>query len=328
MAWLYWRFTGHLGSAIVAALVMLVLGFLLSAVGGYLVGLVGGSNQPVSGLTLSALILAALLMVAFGVTGLAGVGAVLGVAAVVCCAICVSGSLIQDLKVGRHAGRHPPQDGVGRDHRHHHHLLRAGLPHALAAHRQHQAGRHRHRRPRPVGAPGRADGPAGPGDRGRRDALGADPVRDVFLGGPHPHARAVAHPDRGRHVPALRDHRRHLRGRLPQGHRRPPGPAARPAGRELRQLRLAGRLRADRRRIADRRAVRRAGAPLRRLHLADPDPLRRRPVRLGGRPGRGLDLAAGPGRHRLAAGGPAPAAGPARRPRRPSPPREQGGNHP
>ncbi len=107
MAWLYWRFTGHVGSAVVAALVMLVLGFLLSAVGGYLVGLVGGSNQPVSGLTLSALILAALLMVAFGVTGLAGVGAVLGVAAVVCCAICVSGSLIQDLKVGVMLGGTP-----------------------------------------------------------------------------------------------------------------------------------------------------------------------------------------------------------------------------
>ncbi len=107
MAWLYWRFTGHLGSAVVAALVMLVLGFLLSAVGGYLVGLVGGSNQPVSGLTLSALILAALLMVAFGVTGLSGVGAVLGVAAVVCCAICLSGSLIQDLKVGHLLGGTP-----------------------------------------------------------------------------------------------------------------------------------------------------------------------------------------------------------------------------
>jgi putative OPT family oligopeptide transporter len=107
MAWLYWRFTGHLGSALLAALIMLALGFLLSAVGGYLVGLVGGSNQPVSGLTLSALLLTALLMVAFGLTGLDGVGAVLGVAAVVCCAICVSGSLIQDLKVGHLLGGTP-----------------------------------------------------------------------------------------------------------------------------------------------------------------------------------------------------------------------------
>lgn len=107
LVWLYWRFTQNLLAALVAAAVMLVLGFLLSAVGGYLVGLVGGSNQPVSGLTLSALVLAALLMVAFGVTGLQGVGAVLGVAAIVCCAICVSGSLIQDLKVGHLLGGTP-----------------------------------------------------------------------------------------------------------------------------------------------------------------------------------------------------------------------------
>jgi putative OPT family oligopeptide transporter len=107
MTWIYWNFTHNLLGAVVAAVVMLVLGFLLSAVGGYLVGLVGGSNQPVSGLTLSALILAALLMVAFGVTGLQGVGAVLGVSAVVCCAICVSGSLIQDLKVGHLLGGTP-----------------------------------------------------------------------------------------------------------------------------------------------------------------------------------------------------------------------------
>ena len=107
MTWIYWNFTHNLIGAVVAAVVMLVLGFLLSAVGGYLVGLMGGSNQPVSGLTLSALILAALLMVAFGVTGLQGVGAVLGVSAVVCCAICVSGSLIQDLKVGHLLGGTP-----------------------------------------------------------------------------------------------------------------------------------------------------------------------------------------------------------------------------
>ena len=107
MTWIYWNFTHNLIGAVVAAAVMLVLGFLLSAVGGYLVGLVGGSNQPVSGLTLSALILAALLMVAFGVVGLQGVGAVLGVSAVVCCAICVSGSLIQDLKVGHLLGGTP-----------------------------------------------------------------------------------------------------------------------------------------------------------------------------------------------------------------------------
>jgi putative OPT family oligopeptide transporter len=104
---IYHHFSGSVVGAVVAAVVMMATGFLFSAVGGYLVGLVGGSNQPVSGLALSTLIVAALLMVGFGVTGLAGVGAVLGVAAVVCCACCVSGSLIQDLKVGQILGGTP-----------------------------------------------------------------------------------------------------------------------------------------------------------------------------------------------------------------------------
>lgn len=104
---IYFYFTGSWGAALVAAAVMSVTGFLLSAVGGYLTGLVGGTNQPVSGLTLSALVLAALVMLAIGVKGAPGVLAVLGVASVVCCACCVSGSLIQDLKAGHLLGGTP-----------------------------------------------------------------------------------------------------------------------------------------------------------------------------------------------------------------------------
>jgi len=107
VAFIYYHFSGSVMGTLVAAILMMVTGFLFSAVGGYLVGLVGSSNQPVSGLALSTLILSALLMVGFGVTGLAGVAAVLGVAAVVCSAICVSGSLIQDLKVGHILGGTP-----------------------------------------------------------------------------------------------------------------------------------------------------------------------------------------------------------------------------
>lgn len=107
MSLLYYYFSQSVTGAIVSAVVMLVMGFLLSAVGGWLVGLVGGSNQPVSGLTLSTLVIAALLMVAFGVTGLRGVGAVLGVAAVVACATSMAGDMIQDLKVGHLLGGTP-----------------------------------------------------------------------------------------------------------------------------------------------------------------------------------------------------------------------------
>jgi putative OPT family oligopeptide transporter len=104
---IYHNFTGSWTAAAAATALMGAAGFLLSAAGGYLVGLVGSSNQPLSGLTLSALILAALLMGALGVAGPAGVAAVLGVAAVVAVAVSVSGSMIQDLKAGHLLGGTP-----------------------------------------------------------------------------------------------------------------------------------------------------------------------------------------------------------------------------
>jgi putative OPT family oligopeptide transporter len=107
ITFIYYHFASSWRAAILAAVIMTVSGFFLSAVGGYLVGLVGSSNQPVSGLTLAALFIAAILMVAIGVKGLGGVAAVLGVASVVCCACCVSGSLIQDLKAGYLLGGTP-----------------------------------------------------------------------------------------------------------------------------------------------------------------------------------------------------------------------------
>ncbi len=107
MTLLYWFFTRNIGGALMAAVVMSITGFLFAAVGGYLVGLIGGSNQPISGLALSTLIVAALLMVAIGVKGGGGVAAVLGVAAVVCCVSAMAGDMIQDLKVGQLLGGTP-----------------------------------------------------------------------------------------------------------------------------------------------------------------------------------------------------------------------------
>lgn len=104
---IYYSFTGAFFPALLTALLMGGAGFLLCAVGGYLAGLVGVSNQPLSGLTLTALVLTALLLLALGVTGAAGAAAVLGVAAVVAVAISVSGSLIQDLKAGHLLGGTP-----------------------------------------------------------------------------------------------------------------------------------------------------------------------------------------------------------------------------
>ena len=102
-----------LTGAVVAAVVMIVLGFFFAAVSGNLVGMIGSSNNPVSGLTLCTLVVAALLMVALGVSGTGGVAAVLGVAAVVCVSSAVAGEMLQDLKVGHILGGTPSKMQIG-----------------------------------------------------------------------------------------------------------------------------------------------------------------------------------------------------------------------
>ena len=122
MIGLYYFFLGRAGNlsnskvisgAVVAALVMIVLGFFFAAVSGNLVGMIGSSNNPVSGLTLCTLVVAALLMVALGVAGAGGVTAVLGIAAVVCVSSAVAGEMLQDLKVGYILGGTPAKMEVG-----------------------------------------------------------------------------------------------------------------------------------------------------------------------------------------------------------------------
>ena len=121
MVGLYYYFIGGgnlagstvITAAIVAALVMVVLGFFFAAVSGNLVGMIGSSNNPISGLTLCTLVIAALLMVALGVSGASGVAAVLGVAAVVCVSSAVAGEMLQDLKVGHILGGTPAKMQVG-----------------------------------------------------------------------------------------------------------------------------------------------------------------------------------------------------------------------
>lgn len=107
VAFLIYHYCNSMGGAVVAAIIMTITAFLFAAVGGWIVGIVGNSNQPVSGLTLSALIIAALVMLAIGVKGMAGIAAVLTVAVVVCCSAGLAGDIIQDLKVGQLVGGTP-----------------------------------------------------------------------------------------------------------------------------------------------------------------------------------------------------------------------------
>jgi putative OPT family oligopeptide transporter len=104
---LYIGISGLVVAGFVAAVAMLILGFFFATVSGNLCGTIGSSNNPVSGLTLSTLIIAALLMVSLGVGGAGGVAAVLGVASVVCVSSAVAGELLQDFKAGYILGGTP-----------------------------------------------------------------------------------------------------------------------------------------------------------------------------------------------------------------------------
>jgi putative OPT family oligopeptide transporter len=107
MAALYVYLADSFAHGVIAAVVMIVIGFFFATVSGYLVGVIGSTNNPISGITLSTLIISALLLVALGATGTNGVLAVLGVATVVCVSSAVAGELLQDFKVGYILGGTP-----------------------------------------------------------------------------------------------------------------------------------------------------------------------------------------------------------------------------
>lgn len=109
----YFLFSTSILVAVVAATVMIILAFFFAAVSGYLVGIMGSSNNPISGLTLTALVITALIMVILGAQGHEGVAATLGVAAIVCVSAAVAGEMLQDLKAGHILGGTPWRMQVG-----------------------------------------------------------------------------------------------------------------------------------------------------------------------------------------------------------------------
>jgi putative OPT family oligopeptide transporter len=104
---LYYHLIGQWRLTLVAAASMLVMSFFFVAVASYIVGLVGSSNSPVSGMTICAVLATAGLLVLLGMTGPKGILATLGVAGVVCCATCSAGDISQDLKTGYLLGATP-----------------------------------------------------------------------------------------------------------------------------------------------------------------------------------------------------------------------------
>ncbi|MBU0518085.1 oligopeptide transporter, OPT family [bacterium] len=92
----------------VMAVFMLIAAALFSSVAGYMAGLVGSSNNPISGVTIATLLSTSLLLlVMMGAGNEFGPPAAILVGAVVCCAASISGDTLQDLKAGRLLGATP-----------------------------------------------------------------------------------------------------------------------------------------------------------------------------------------------------------------------------
>lgn len=91
------------------AVIMLIAGFIFSAVAAYMAGLVGSSNNPISGVTIATILSSALLLYILKVYGGANVGpsAAIFIGAVVCCAAAIGGDNLQDLKAGYILGATP-----------------------------------------------------------------------------------------------------------------------------------------------------------------------------------------------------------------------------
>jgi putative OPT family oligopeptide transporter len=97
--------------SVVLTVLMLGFGFLFSSVAGYMAGLVGSSNNPVSGVTMATVVVSSFLLLQLmgndGIAGRVGPAAVIYLAAFICTGACIAGDNLQDLKCGHIVGSTP-----------------------------------------------------------------------------------------------------------------------------------------------------------------------------------------------------------------------------
>lgn len=105
---LYHAIVGQAGVALAMAATMLAAGFVFSAVAAYMAGVVGSSNNPISGVTIATVLVSSLvLLLLVGPGGSGGPAAAVLIGSVVCCAAAMGGDNLQDLKTGQLVGSTP-----------------------------------------------------------------------------------------------------------------------------------------------------------------------------------------------------------------------------
>ena len=104
---LYLDILNDINISILLTLVMMVFGFLFSSVAAYMAGIVGSSNNPISGVTIATILFSSFLLLLLGKDSIAGASAAIMIGAVVCCAAAIGGDNLQDLKTGHILGATP-----------------------------------------------------------------------------------------------------------------------------------------------------------------------------------------------------------------------------
>ena len=95
------------------AVLIALFGFFFAAVSARMVGLVGSSNNPISGMTIATLVVATLILKETGAVGAAGMVAAIAIGSVVCIVAAIAGDTAQDLKTGHLLGATPCKQQIG-----------------------------------------------------------------------------------------------------------------------------------------------------------------------------------------------------------------------
>ena len=97
----------------IGAVIVVIFGFFFAAVSSRMVGLVGSSNNPVSGMAIATLLIATLILKFTGMTGAAGMTAAIAIGSIICIIAAISGDTSQDLKTGYILGSTPKKQQIG-----------------------------------------------------------------------------------------------------------------------------------------------------------------------------------------------------------------------
>ncbi len=99
--------------SLIGAVIIVVFGFFFATVSSRMVGLVGSSNNPVSGMAIATLLIATLILKVTGAEGIAGMCSAIAIGSVICIVSAIAGDTSQDLKTGYLLGATPKKQQIG-----------------------------------------------------------------------------------------------------------------------------------------------------------------------------------------------------------------------